>query len=229
VVSANTGTFVNGVGGSTVAANTTYYVYVFNNAGTLALDFCSTGHATSTTAGNVGTEIKSGDNTRTLVGMTYTNGVATQFQINLGGTSTTAGAISTITWFNRLQHSVMNGNSGNVSTAAAPWVNLSNSFGSFLCWGGPDNAVSAVASCESTNNTANSPAYLITALDSSPNGIYGVMSCSTAGLAYTATSQTAWYPAEGRHVFTVMGGSGGGGDTATFFAGATGVTITYMG
>ncbi len=50
--------------GATV--NTTYYIYLYNNAGTLALEQSTTGHETDSNSGN---EIKSGDATRTLVGM----------------------------------------------------------------------------------------------------------------------------------------------------------------
>lgn len=70
---ANTSVYVNGVAGQNLAASTFYYVYAFNNAGTLTADFSTTAHATSATAGNVGTEIKSGDDTRTLIGMVRTN------------------------------------------------------------------------------------------------------------------------------------------------------------
>jgi hypothetical protein len=69
----NTGVYVNGTAGQNLAASTTYYVYAFNNSGTVTADFSTTGHATSTTAGNVGTEIKSGDDTRSLIGMCRTN------------------------------------------------------------------------------------------------------------------------------------------------------------
>lgn len=91
IIAANTGTFVNGVAGQNLAANTLYYVYVFNNGGTLALDFSTTGHATDTTANNIGVEIKSGNNSRTLVGMLYTTNTA---QFNSSPTTV-------LSWFNR--------------------------------------------------------------------------------------------------------------------------------
>lgn len=70
---ANTSVFVNGTGGQNLAASTLYYVYAFSNSGTITADFSTTTHATSTTAGNVGTEIKSGNDTRSLIGMIRTN------------------------------------------------------------------------------------------------------------------------------------------------------------
>jgi hypothetical protein len=71
---ANTGVFVNGTGGQNLAASTLYYVYVFDNAGTVTADFSTTAYAISSTAGNIGTAIKSGNDTRSLVGMIRTNG-----------------------------------------------------------------------------------------------------------------------------------------------------------
>ena len=93
VSAANTNVYINGVAGQNLVANTLYYVYLFNNVGTLTMDFSTTGHGNSITAGNVGTEIKTGDNTRSLIGAIRTNASA-QFQ-NEG---TYRGVIS---WFNR--------------------------------------------------------------------------------------------------------------------------------
>lgn len=91
-------TFVGGVAGQSLVTNTRYLVYVFNNAGTLALDFYTGGsHTTSSTAGNVGTEIRSGDDSRTLVGMVNTVGGAPgQFFDN----NSFHGVLS---WFNRVE------------------------------------------------------------------------------------------------------------------------------
>lgn len=75
---ANTNVFVNAVAAQNLVASTLYYVYAFSNAGVLTADFSTTGHATSAAIGNVGTEIKSGDDTRSLIGMIYTT-VASQF------------------------------------------------------------------------------------------------------------------------------------------------------
>jgi hypothetical protein len=66
----NTGCYIDGVIGN-LAAYTIYRVYCFNNAGTLTADFSTTAHVTSTTAGNVGTEIKSGNDTRSFIGLIY--------------------------------------------------------------------------------------------------------------------------------------------------------------
>lgn len=53
-----------------LTAGTTYYVYATASGGAInALEASTTGHVTSTAAGNKGVEVKSGDEARTLVGM----------------------------------------------------------------------------------------------------------------------------------------------------------------
>lgn len=70
---ASAANYINGVPSQTLAASTLYYVYAAIVTGTMILDFSTTTHARDTTGGNVGVEIKNGDNTRTLVGMVYTS------------------------------------------------------------------------------------------------------------------------------------------------------------
>jgi hypothetical protein len=52
---------------------TVYYCYAYMSSGVMTLEWSLTTHVTDTAAGNVGTEIKSGDNSRTLVGMAILN------------------------------------------------------------------------------------------------------------------------------------------------------------
>jgi hypothetical protein len=72
-----------------LAASTVYFVYAADSSGTI-LELSTTGHATDTT---FGVETKSGDATRTLVGMVRTNG-STQF-VDSGSQR------FLISWFNR--------------------------------------------------------------------------------------------------------------------------------
>ena len=70
VTSNKIGCFVNGVAGQNLAPSGFYFVFVFNNAGTLALDFRNDSTRTfSQTSGNYGTPIRTGDDTRTFVGL----------------------------------------------------------------------------------------------------------------------------------------------------------------
>lgn len=57
-----------------LTASTLYYIYVYNNSGTLTLEASATAYAVDTTAGNVGVYTKNGDTSRTLVGMIRTEG-----------------------------------------------------------------------------------------------------------------------------------------------------------
>jgi hypothetical protein len=82
-----------------LTASTTYFIYAYMNSGTMTLEASTTAHATSTTAGNKGTEIKSGDNTRTLVGIARViAGPAWQ---------DTAAQRFVISWFNRERRDVV--------------------------------------------------------------------------------------------------------------------------
>jgi len=54
---------------TSLSVGTTYNIYVFMSGGTMTLEASTTAHATDTASGNKGIEIKSGDATRTLVGM----------------------------------------------------------------------------------------------------------------------------------------------------------------
>lgn len=72
-----------------LAASTLYYVYAYMNSGTMTLEVVTTSHATGTN----GVEIKSGDATRTLVGMIYTN-ASSQFVDS-------ASSRTCLNWFNR--------------------------------------------------------------------------------------------------------------------------------
>jgi hypothetical protein len=129
ITGSNTGVFLNGVGASNLAASTVYYVYLFNNAGTLTFDYSTTGRVTDTTSGNVGTEIKSADNTRSLIGMVRVNASA-QFTDNNGSRLT-------LSWFNRQnKDGLQSGASGTTpSTTASPNVLIGSAF-PMLNWAG---------------------------------------------------------------------------------------------
>ncbi|MDW3683960.1 hypothetical protein RA280_19860 [Cupriavidus sp. CV2] len=92
-----------------LAASALYYVYAYMNSGVMTLELSATGHSTGTN----GVEIKTGDATRTLVGMIFTN-ASSQFQANFSF----AGCAN---WFNRRNVYVAVNTSGvnfsNTSTA----------------------------------------------------------------------------------------------------------------
>lgn len=128
ITSANpttTSNFVNGTASQALAANTTYLVTVFDNAGTLTFDFLTT--LTHVPDATTGTEIKNGDDTRTVVGMVRTD-VVPNFEddIFLRGV---------ISWFNRRNIGLVNHYTANRSTTSATYVEFNSEIrGNFLTW-----------------------------------------------------------------------------------------------
>lgn len=131
ITAANTSVFVNGVAGQNLAASTLYYVYLFNNGGTLTIDFSTTAPAIGTIAGNVGTQIKNGDNTRSLIGMVFTNG-SSQFVLE-----------NTISWYNQKLRQV-------AATATATTGTVASV--EFVTWS--DEAIMFGLNAEASNGTA---------------------------------------------------------------------------
>ena len=129
---ANTNIHINGTAGQSLAASTLYYLYVWNSGGNFTEDFSTTAYATDATTGMT---IKSGDATRTLVGMIATNS-SSQFS-----------AILTRSWFND-QGVVSAGHlSTNRTTASGSYVEINSEIrASFLAWTG--EIVTAIATGE---------------------------------------------------------------------------------
>ena len=89
VASANTNAYIDGVSGQTLSTiGATYYVYLFDNAGVLTLDFSTTAPAVDATTG---LKIKTGVATRLLVGMVRVTSGSSQF--------TTPGMV--LSWYKR--------------------------------------------------------------------------------------------------------------------------------
>ena len=176
--------------------NTLYYVYAYMNGAAMALEASTTGHSTDATTG---VEIKTGDATRTLVGMAYPvtgPAFADNYQQRL-----------VVSWFNR-RNILAAGNftTGRSTTSNTPTELNSEIRNNFLTWG--DDAV-------------NMSAYGIVTLSGSPGqqaatGI-AVDSPSVlfdASIQYmrdtnsnigTATIGTSGLLAEGFHFSTILG------------------------
>lgn len=108
-----------------LSAGTTYYIYAYMSGATMTLEASTTTHATDT---NTGVEIKSGDATRTLVGMARPiTGPAWQ--------DTTAQRF-VISWFNPRPiylQAVLASNTGNVNTGSYGVISSSLNL-EFLTW-----------------------------------------------------------------------------------------------
>lgn len=126
IIGHNTGTYLNGTPNQNLSSNTLYWVYVFDNSGTLTLDFCTVGHAPDSTTG---IEVKSDTNTRTLVGLVYTNASA-QFELD-------GALLGVISWFNRTEIASERGLTSTAATSSTSFVGIGTDCQiSFCMWSG---------------------------------------------------------------------------------------------
>ncbi|GMO40871.1 carbohydrate-binding protein [Bradyrhizobium sp. TM233] len=114
---------------TSLTPGTLYYIYAYMNSGTMTLETSTTAHATSTTAGNKGTEIKSGDNTRSLVGMARV--------ITGPAWADSATQRFVVSWFNRDRRSLAGALDGaSTETSTGSYVEKTVSKVEYLCWAG---------------------------------------------------------------------------------------------
>jgi hypothetical protein len=187
-----------------------YYIYAYMNAGVMTLEASATGHSTDTTSGM---EIKTGDATRTLVGMARPiTGPAWQ---------DTAAQRFVISWFN--QQPVQTAGfftAGRTTTSTGAFVELNTEIrNEFLAWTG--RGLPFWASGTVSNNTATSSCTSAMGLDgitpleganspAEPTGINNQ--------ALTMGFTTVIAPPEGYHYITLLGavsaGTGSWGGSA---------------
>jgi hypothetical protein len=203
---ANTSVFVNGIGASNLAASTTYYVYAFNNAGTVTADFRTdgNGHITDTTAGNEGVEVRCSagttpDPTRTLIGMIRTN-ASSQFA------DATANRL-VISWFNRRGIGGTAQLTADRAVASATMVEVHSEIRtSFLTWGNED--ILAGSAGGAAPGAAASWVAGLSIDGAAPS--QQTSNFSSVGGAYCTVGITAMLRlSEGLHYVTLMGASVG--------------------
>lgn len=121
-----------------------YYIYAYMSGATMTLEASTTARATSTTTANKGVEIKSGDDTRTLVGAAYSNAAAW---------TDTAASRLVLSWFNRRAISGRSWLTANRTTTSTSIAEINTEARvRFLNWA--DEAVSANACGSASNSTA---------------------------------------------------------------------------
>jgi hypothetical protein len=193
---------------ASLAASTKYYVYCFINAGALALEASPTGHATDGTAANAGVEIKSGDSTRTLVGMIYTD-TSAHFQM-------APTAVGVLSWFNRRSVQLSgNPTAGATATSTTPGELSTLVRVGTLTW--VDEAVQASCWGYGSCNTANSTIGAFIGVDGSVTDSTAVYYTSGAigGIGCLVASTNAIL-AEGWHVLSPFGSVTSAGTVGTF-------------
>src|SRR5579885_41659 len=147
---------------SGLAASTLYYVYAYMNSGTMTLELSATGHATDA---NTGIEIKSGDFTRTLVGMIRTN-ASSQF---VDSTSQRF----CLNWYKRRRIGSVNSVAA-VTTSSGSFVELNSSNrAEFLTWSDEELLLQIIGFASNNGNGNN--CGLGISLDTSITGAAGQM------------------------------------------------------
>lgn len=178
-------------------SGTTYLIYAIATAGVItSLEASTTAHATSTTAGNKGVEIKSGDDTRTLVGIAATLSSAW---------SDTAASRLVRSYFNRPATDVRAAFTAVRSTASTSNVELNTEVrNAFVCWA--DDTVSAQINGQMFADTAGVSAMVGINWDGAVDANTYVGAASAAG--------NQWMPgissghktlAEGSHYTSING------------------------
>ena len=192
-----------------LAASTLYYVYAAVLGGLLVLDAPST---TGYAAASNGMPQKSGDSTRTLVGMCYTNGSSQFVQQD--------GSWQVLTYFQRALQRTRTRFTANRTTNSATFVELNTEIrNSFLCWAGEN--VSFMVSGAQQSSASGTPATTAVGFDgTTPEQAMGAVNPPSGATYQTSIgiSDVKTGLSEGLHYATLLGASGGG--TATWIGGA---------
>jgi hypothetical protein len=177
ITSSYTNVYVNGVAGQTLANNTVYFVYLFSNSGVLTFDFSTTSHVTSQTAGNVGVEIKNGDDTRSLIGVVCYASSSAPFYDQPQYRYLRS-------WFNRPHLAFYS--SANWSGGGGQWTATGEGVG-FVAF--VDDLIHASHSGTTQTNTAGTNNSLAVLLDGSLAGLSSAFSMFNANAFYTQLSE----------------------------------------
>jgi len=177
---------------------TRYYVYVYNNAGVLTAEFSTVGHSTSTKQGNSGTEIKIGDDSRTLIGMVYT-GSNTQFYDEPAYRFVRS-------WFNDTGLACLAMWPSNQLWASVGW-NLSGYPLAFLSWA--NEWVSFEFNSPISPQAINVAFQGVLTLDGINVSVQSIVSMASIGYNYPFSVVHDMLVTEGYHVMNMNGNSGG--------------------
>lgn len=189
------------------------YIYAYMNAGTMTLEASTTAHAASTTAGNKGTRIKSGDDSRTLVGAAYCQSNAW---------ADVAYSRCVLSWFNRRDITGRAWLTTNRTVAAAgPQEIHTEARVYFICWA--DEAVHAHANGTASNSNAFQTTDMCIGIDGvSVIGGISKQANTTANsvnsLAATTQAPAGQLTEAALHYLVLAGGASA--NTATYIGGA---------
>jgi len=180
-----------------LTASTLYYIYAYESSGAMALEASTTFHATDSTTG---VEIKSGDASRTLVGMAYMQTAATW----------PTQATLLLNWFNRRMTSAKAGfTSSHTTTSTGAFVEIDTEIRvPFLVWS--DSAADYAVSGEVTNSTVSVTTTGLAIDNITPIAASAGIPAATIAAVPLAIPGTATGLAEGYHYATLVGAVGAG-------------------
>lgn len=163
-----------------LTANTVYFVYAYMASGTMTLELSTTGHSQAN-----GIETKTGDTSRTLVGMIATN-ASSQFQ---DGT----GLLGVLSYFNRRRKTATRFFTANQSTTSNTAIELASEIRVyFISWN--DEYMSARANGGVWINTAG-PGYAYIGINTNSQSDSGGGVNQSSQVPFSA--EYSWNPSEG--------------------------------
>ena len=176
-----------------LTAGTLYYIYAYMNAGTMTLEAVTTTH---TTDSGTGVEIKSGDVTRTLVGMAV--------PVSGPAWADTSQNRNIASYFNQPTRTGRAAITSSPSTSSTSPIELSTSLR--VTWVGFNNNITATVSGTTANSSAGSTTYTGYGFNGAATelGMAGG-SISNATYSVPAVATGVAVLAEGYHYATVMG------------------------
>jgi hypothetical protein len=192
--------------------STLYYIYAYISSGNITLEASTTSHVTNTTYGH---ETKSGDATRTLVGMVYTDTGSPGVFVD------TAAKRRVASWYNRPNRNLAGTfSTGSLTATSFTEINSANRV-DFVGWA---DSIMDVSTTGSGSSNA-SQAYIATAfaIDSTTAAV-GNGATSTSPAANNQQPVPVRYSAllsEGYHYITIVG-QVQGGTTGTWSVGTFG-------
>jgi hypothetical protein len=207
-----------------LTAGSTYNIYAYASGANIVLEASLTARAKDTTTGIA---IKTGDNTRTLVGKAYCQAGVTW--------DTTVGAKLVISWFNRRPVMATQNLASNVTLTSTTPVELSTQNRSYgLCWG--EDIVEARMSAVLSGGTLNVVYYGNATLHASAGDTAGNNSyfqTAFAGQYGSMYSTVVAQPAEtlgptNNLVWSTQMSWLNAAGTSTFYSGATNTTSTLI-
>ena len=178
--------------------STLYYVYAYWTGTAIALEASTTGHSTDSTTG---VEIKTGDATRTLVGVVY--------PVTGPNFADSASQRLVASWFNRRMRLVANVFSTDRATASSTPVEVNSEIQvKLLNWTGCQ--VNVLFGGRAWNSTTGAGALTSIYQNGSALGFTLVLSSGGTQHFGVPVVQNST-PAEGAHTFTIYGSTNGGG------------------